>query len=52
MLKMWAYHRMLLCLLGKHECNNLRDNIFFENKAVMIEYDYSEALKAEVDMGI
>ena len=23
----YAYHRMLLCLLGKHECKNLRNEV-------------------------
>ena len=29
MLNKYSYHRMLLCLLGKHKCKNLEENIFF-----------------------
>ena len=47
MLKKYAYHRMLLCLLGKYECTNLINEDFLEDmNAVMTEYDYAEAMKA------
>ena len=43
MLKNYAYHRMLLCLLGKHEWQNIRREEFLaENNSVMIEHDYTE----------
>ena len=29
MLKKYEYHRMLLCLLGKNECKNIRNKVFF-----------------------
>ena len=44
---------MLLCLLGKHKCNNLIiEGILAENNAIMTERDYTEALKAEFDTEI
>ena len=47
MLKKYAYHRMLLCLLGKHEYKNIINQAFLvDNIAVMIECDYAEALDA------
>ena len=47
MSKKYAYHRMLLCLQGKHECKNLRNESFLEEmNAVMTERDYAEVLKA------
>ena len=53
MLKKCAYHRILLCLLGKHECKNLRKEAFLdENNDGMTERDYDEALKAEFGMEI
>ena len=51
MLKKFAYHRMLLCLLGKHKCQNIRDEDFLSDKNyVMKERDYDEALKASYDI--
>ena len=29
MLEKYAYHRMILCLLGEHECNDLRREFFW-----------------------
>ena len=46
---------ILLCLLGKHDCKELRsEDILVDNNsnAAMIEHDYTEALKAEFDMEI
>ena len=52
-LKKFAYHRMLLCLLGKHECKNIRREDFLaDNNDVMKKRDYSESLKAEFGMVI
>ena len=46
MLYNYEYHRVLLCLLGKHECKKLRNEYFLsDNNAVMTEHDYAEALK-------
>ena len=46
MLKKYAYPRILLCFLGKHECNNLRREAFLtKNNYVMIERDYYEEWK-------
>ena len=53
MLNNYAYHRMLLCLIGKQECKNIRNEDFLEDmNDVMTERDYAEALKAEFDMEI
>ena len=53
MLSKYAYHRMLLCLLGKHEYKNLRNEDFLaDNNAMMTKCDYDEALKANFDMEI
>ena len=49
MLKKYAYHRILLCLLGKHGWNNLRREYFLDdNNTVMIEHGYAELLKAKL----
>ena len=46
MLKKYAYHRMLTCLPGKHECKELRRHAFYYRiNNVMIERDYIESLK-------
>ena len=51
MLKKYAYHRILLCLLGKHEWKSIINEAFLEeNNAVITERDYDESLKAEFDM--
>ena len=43
----YAYNRMLLCLLGKHEYKNIiREDFLAEKNDVMTERDYAEALKA------
>ena len=39
---------MLIFLLGKHDCKEIRRNCS-ENNVVMKERDYAEALKAEID---
>ena len=53
MLKKYAYYRMLLCLLVKHNCKNLRrEDSLLDNSSVMIERDNAETLKAEFDMEI
>ena len=53
MLRKYEYHRMLLCLLGKHECKKLvREGFFVNNNDVMKERDYVEALKEKNDMEI
>ena len=50
-LNKYAYHRVLLCLLGKYDCKNYRNETFLEDMNVlMTELDYSEALKAEFYM--
>ena len=47
MLKRYAYHRMLLCLISKHESKNIRKEVFLvDMNAVMRERDYAEALKS------
>ena len=47
MLNKYVYHRMLLWLLGKHEWNNIRGELFSgDNNAFMKERDYAEAQKA------
>ena len=47
MLKKYAYHRMLLCLLGKRECKNLRNGYFLAvMNSGMTKRDYAEELKA------
>ena len=47
MLKMYAYHMMILCLLGRNECKNIRREHFFsDNNAVMTERDWAKGLKA------
>ena len=47
MLKKYADHRMLLCLLIKHECKNIRREASSEdNNSVMTELDYTVALKS------
>ena len=47
MLLKYAYHRILLCLLGKHDCKNHRREAFLsENNDVMTERDYAEELKS------
>ena len=51
MLDKYAYHRMLLCLLEKHERKELiRGSFFDDNNAVVTELDYAELLKAEFYM--
>ena len=46
-LNKYAYHRMLLCLLGKNECKNLSiEELLAENNDVMKECYYDEALKS------
>ena len=46
-LKKYAYHRILLCLLGKHECKNIRIEVFLaDNNSMMTERDYAESFKA------
>ena len=53
MLKSYAHHRILLCLLGKHEFIKLRRQYFLaDNNDVMKENDYDESLKAEFDTEI
>ena len=52
-LKKYAYHRMLLCLLVKHECKNLiNEAVLVDMNAAMTECDYNEALKEEIDIEI
>ena len=47
MLRKYSYHRMLMFLLGKHECKELiRKYIFTDMNSVMTEHDYNESLKA------
>ena len=37
----FAYHRIILCLVGKHECKHLiRQYVFADNNSVMSESDY------------
>ena len=49
MLKKYVYHRMLLCLLGKHECKNLGGESFMDyNTDVMTEREYAESLESEL----
>ena len=43
---------MLLCLLGKHECKNIRKDFLEGNSSVMTERDYAKSLKAQFDMEI
>ena len=46
MLKKYAYHSMLLCLLDQNECKNIRREVFLlDNIADMAELDYDKALK-------
>ena len=53
MLNKFAYHNMLLCLLEKQECKNIRNEIVLADmNIVMTERDYTEALKAEFDIEI
>ena len=53
MLKKYAYHSMLLCLLGKHEWKNIRRwYVLVDNNAMMTKIDYDEALKVEFHMVI
>ena len=47
MLKKYAYHRMLLCVIRQEWIQKLRiEDFLSENNAVMTERDYAEALKA------
>ena len=49
MLKKYAYHRMLMCLISKNEYKELRKNIFLADiNYVMKERDCAEVLKAEL----
>ena len=51
MLKKYAYYRMLMCLLVRHECKQSIIQAFFsEINAIMTERDYSEELKSQFDM--
>ena len=53
MLKKYEYHRMLIFLLGKHECKNIRREAFLaEKNAVVKERDCAESLKEEFDIEI
>ena len=41
--KNYAYHMMLLFLIGKNECKNIRREAFLEdNNSVMKKHDYAE----------
>ena len=47
MLKKYEYHKMVLCLLGNHECKNVvREDVLEYNADIMTERDYAEALNA------
>ena len=49
----YAYHRMLLCLIGKHGCKNLRDKVVLADmNAMMTQRNYTESLKTEFYMEI
>ena len=44
MLKRYTYNRILLCLLGNHQCKNyIREDVLADKNAVTTERDYSEA---------
>ena len=52
-LKKYAYHKILLCLLGKYECKNLRRQyLLAENNSVTKESNYAKASNAEFDIEI
>ena len=52
-LNKYAYHRMLLCLIGKYGWKNIRNEAFLEdNNDVTIEHDYDKTLKEAFDMEI
>ena len=46
MLKKYAYHRILLCLLGKKEQIFKKRSFLNDNNNVMTERGYEEALEA------
>ena len=53
MLNKYTHQRILLCLLVKNQCKNLRRwAVLDDNNAVMTEHDHAEALKAEFNMKI
>ena len=52
MLKKYAYHCILMCLPGKHECNKLRRFFFPDINYSITESDYSEELKVEFEKKI
>ena len=46
MLKDYIYYSMLLFVIGKQKCKNIRREDFLEdNNTVITECDYAEALK-------